>query len=48
MTTPDSRDANDAEVFRRVGYLTLLWVVLLVIAGIALIVFGDVLFELVA
>ncbi|QLD86117.1 hypothetical protein HWV23_10390 [Natronomonas halophila] len=48
MTTEsEPRDANDQQVFRRVGILTILWVILLVIAGLALIFFGDSLFELV-
>jgi hypothetical protein len=48
MTTEsEPRDANDQEVFRRVGILTILWVVLLVLAGAALIFFGDELFRLV-
>jgi hypothetical protein len=46
-TNTDSRDANDREVFRRVGVLTVLWVILLVLAGLALLFFGDALFELV-
>jgi hypothetical protein len=48
MTTEsEARDTNDQQVFRRVGLLTILWVILLVIAGLALIFFGDSLFELV-
>ncbi|WP_336134480.1 hypothetical protein [Natronomonas amylolytica] len=46
-TSSDPRNANDEEVFRRVGYLTILWVILLVIAGLALIFFGDALFDLI-
>lgn len=48
MTTQsDSRDTNDQEVFRRVGILTALWVILLVLAGLALLFAGDSLFDLV-
>lgn len=46
-TQSEARDTNDQEVFRRVGILTALWVVLLVLAGLALIFFGDSLFDLV-
>lgn len=46
-TSSDPRNANDEEVFRRVGLLTILWVILLVLAGLALIFFGDALFDLV-
>lgn len=47
-THSDSRDANDREVFRRVGILTVIWVILLVVAGLALLFFGDQLFQLVS
>ncbi|MEF8807208.1 hypothetical protein [Natronomonas sp.] len=47
VTNSDSRDSNDEEVFRRVGLVTLFWVLALVLAGLALIFFGDALFDLV-
>lgn len=47
MTTQNSRDENDSQVFRRVGLLTILWILFLVAAGVALIVMGDALFDLV-
>lgn len=46
-THTDSRDTNDKEVFRRVGILTVLWVILLILAGLALLFAGDSLFDLV-
>lgn len=43
----DPRNANDRTVFRRVGIITVLWIILLVIAGLLLLYFGPSLSEIV-
>lgn len=44
----DPRDSNDQAVFRRVGVMTILWIILLIVAGLALLLSGDQLFHLVS
>jgi len=41
-------DDRDRQVFRRLGVMTIVWVILLVVAGLLLLFYGPTLAELVA
>ena len=42
----DPRTEYDQSVFRRLGVMTIVWILLLVFAGVALVVYGDFLVDL--
>ncbi|PSP45227.1 hypothetical protein BRC63_01755 [Halobacteriales archaeon QH_10_70_21] len=44
----DGADDRDRQVFRRLGVMTIVWVILLVVAGLLLLFYGPTLAELVA
>jgi hypothetical protein len=43
----DGADSRDRQVFRRLGVMTIVWVILLVVAGLLLLFYGPTLAELV-
>lgn len=43
----ETRTDYDRQVFLRLGIMTLVWIILLVAAGVALVLFGDFLVDLV-
>ena len=42
----DPRTEYDQTVFRRLGVMTVVWILLLVFAGVGLVVYGDFLVDL--
>ena len=42
----DPRSEYDQTVFRRLGVMTIVWIILLVFAGVALVVYGDFLVDI--